>query len=144
MREWFKRSVSKTEEPYKASRVRILSIPPDTGVSSNGKTGASKTSNVGSIPTAPAKFMRLIITLGGSTLLDFEHHDGITHTNFSSDEMKNAAARWIRGGLRQLVKDDAGYMRPRQTDFDSPEFLPRLKEDIERQFSNSFSCILTD
>src|SRR5579885_3317920 len=75
MREWLKRPVSTTGELARVPKVRILLIPPgffssyfghvsnstskmgNTGVSFKGRTAASKTAYVGSIPTAPARFL---------------------------------------------------------------------------------------
>ena len=48
--------LSRKQEVRKDPKVQILSIPPERAYRSNGKTAASKSANVGSIPTALAKF----------------------------------------------------------------------------------------
>lgn len=58
---------------------------------------------------------------------------GIASVIVTTESMRPAVDRWLRHGVQELV-EDGGSVVPRVTPPESPEFLPRLKAYLERQF----------
>jgi len=58
---------------------------------------------------------------------------GVASVILATENMRPAVDRWLQHGVQELVEED-GSVVPRVTTQESPEFLPRLKAYLERQF----------
>lgn len=58
---------------------------------------------------------------------------GVAWATRSSPNMRSAVERWLRKGVQELI-GERGRVMPRVTPQSSPEFLPRLRAYLERQF----------
>lgn len=77
----------------------------------------------------------------GKLLFDFEYKNGQTVANYICPTLINDTTRWLKNGLHEWIEDETDPLghgrfghRPRSTLSTDPEFLPRLKHYLQRQF----------
>lgn len=91
--------------------------------------------------------MKLVIVSDvlNKLLIDFEYKDGKTVANYISPNLINDATRWLEHGLHEWIDDQSDPLgmgrfghRPRSTFSTDPEFLPRLKQYLQRSFGFTY------
>lgn len=95
--------------------------------------------------------MRLKVSTEFEPLLDLESQQGYITVHFVKEDLQSAVQRWLDHGLHEwvsLTDDGLAYdkydhqdMHPRSTLANQPEFIPRLKNYLQRQFSFTYELI---
>ena len=85
----------------------------------------------------PLPIMRLKVSTEFEPLIDLEYHLGFVKINFAKEELRPAVQRWLDHGLNEWVMEGT-YPNldhyPRSTTSEHPDFLPRLRDYLARQF----------
>lgn len=80
-----------------------------------------------------------ILCNGGELRVCLEYKNGATSIIYTSHRLKNDVEKWVDHGLHEWYREneiDGAY--PRSTESSSPDFLPRLKDYLDKQFGYHF------